>query len=112
MTSTHKVPKKITAILAIVFLLPALYIFGIWFKIFNLNSDLNQAEKISAFTAHFPSGLNDIKMITYLSIACCIVAMVLAAKSFKQPIIFLRVSMFITVFVAALILVLDVSQMM
>ena len=112
MTKTHQQHKKTTAILAIVFLLPALYIFGVWLKVFNFNSDLNQAEKIAAFTGYFPKGLNDIKIITYFSMACCIVAMVLAAKSFKHPLVFLRVAMFITVIAAALIFVVDLSNLL
>lgn len=112
MTKTHKAHKKTTAILAIIFLLPALYIFGLWLQVFNFSSDLNQAEKVAAFTGYFPKGLNDIKIITYFSMACCIVALILAAKSFKHPLVFLRIAMFITVIVAALIFIVDLSQLM
>ncbi len=110
MTSTHKVPKKITAILAIIFLLPALYIFAIWTKAFN--QDISQPQKISLFTDHFPGFLNDYKIILYISIACCIIAMILAAKSFKQPLVSLRIAMWLTVIIAALIFFLNVFQLL
>ncbi len=110
MTSTHKVPKKITAILAIVFLLPALYIFGIWIKVFN--RDITQAQKISEFTEHFPSFLSEYKMILYISIACCLIAMVLAAKSFKQRLLSLRIAMWLTVMLASLIFFLNIFQLL
>ncbi len=110
MTSTHKIPKKITAILAIVFLLPALYIFGIWIKVFN--RDITQAQKISEFTEHFPSFLSEYKMILYISIACCLIAMVLAAKSFKQRLLSLRIAMWLTVMLASLIFFLNIFQLL
>ncbi len=110
MTATHKVPKKITAILAIVFLIPAVYIFAIWSKIFA--DDISQSQKISLFTDHFPGFMRDYKIILYTSIACCVVAMVLAAKSFKQPLIALRIAMWLTVIFAALIFFLNIFQLL
>jgi hypothetical protein len=110
MSSTHKVPKKITAILAIVFLIPAVYIFSLWTVAFN--EDVSQSQRISLFTDHFPRFLNDYKSILCVSLACSLIAMVLAAKSFKQPIIALRIAMWITVIVAALIFFLDIFQLL
>jgi len=110
MTSTHKVPKKITAILALVFLLPSLYIFGIWLKVFR--QDISPSQKISSFTDYFPSLMNDYKGILVISIVFCVLAMILAAKSFKQPLLFLRILMWLTVIVAALIFFLTVFQLL
>ena len=110
MSSTHKVPKKITAILAIVFLLPALYIFGLWINAFS--KDISTPQKINEFTDHFPSPLNDYKVIMYISIACCLTAMVLAAKSFKQRLLLLRIAMWLTVMVASLIFFLNIFQLL
>lgn len=112
MTSTHKLPKKITAVLAIIFLLPALYIFAIWIQVLNANAESSQAEKVSIFKSYFPAFIANGNLITYISMVCCIAAMILASKSFKQPIIFLRIMMFITVIAAALMLLLDIFQMM
>ena len=109
MTSTHKVPKKITAFLALIFLAPALYIFIVWLNAFN--QDISQTQKISLFTSHFVI-LNDYRSLLYVTVACSIVAMIFAAKSFKQPIIGLRIAMFVTVIVAALIFFLIVFQLL
>lgn len=109
MSSSHKVPKKITAVLALACLLPAAYIFAIWSRVFS--QDLSQAQKISSFTDHFPAFLNDYKTIIYTSIAFSVIAMVLAAKSFKQPIVALRIAMWLTVIIAALIFFLDIFQL-
>lgn len=110
MTSTHKVPKKITAILAIIFLIPALYIFVLWMKAFK--QDITPAQKIMEFTDQFPIFLSDYKLILYFSMACCLVAMILAAKSFKQPLLLLRIAMWLTVMLASLIFFLDVFQLL
>lgn len=108
MTSTHKAPKKITAVLAIVFLLPAVYIFAVWINVFN--HDLTQPQKIVEFTEHFP--VNDIKIIIYFSMGCCIAAMILAAKSFKQRLVSLRIAMWLTVMLASLIFFMDMFQLL
>jgi len=70
MTSTHTLPKKITAVFALIFLVPPVYIFAIWSKVFS--QDITQAQKISSFSDHFPAFLRDYKIILYFSIACCI----------------------------------------
>jgi len=109
MTSTHKVPKKITAILAIVFLLPALYIFGLWINVFS--QDISPVQKVTEFTEHFPSLMSDYKLIMYISMACCLTAIVLAAKSFKQRLLSLRIAMWLTVMIASLIFFLNIFQL-
>ena len=110
MTKTHKAPKKITAILAIIFLLPALYIFILWANIFG--KYITQAQKVVEFTEHFPAFIADYKLILYISIACCVIAMALAAKSFKQRLLSLRIAMWLTVMVASLIFFLDIFQLL
>ena len=110
MTSTHKTPKKITAVVAIVFLLPALYIFGLWINVFR--QDLTPAQKITDFTGHFPSFMSDYRMIIYISMACCLAAIVLAAKSFKQHLVSLRVAMLLTVMIASLIFFVNLFQLL
>lgn len=108
--STHKVPKQITAVFAILFLLPALYIFIIWINAFN--QDISSSQKISSFTDHFPRSFNNYKAILYISVACSIIAMILAAKSFKQRIVALRIALWLTVIIAALIFFMNVFQLL
>jgi hypothetical protein len=110
MTSTHKVPKKITAILAIVFILPAVYILGLWINVFG--HDITQAQKVEEFTGHFPSFIRDPKLITFISMASCIIAVIFAAKSFKQKLLSLRIAMWLIVMIASLIFFLDIFQLL
>ena len=51
MTSTHKPPKRNTAVLAIIFLLPALYIFAVWINVFQ--QDITTEQKVTEFTEKF-----------------------------------------------------------
>ena len=111
MTSTHQVPKKISAIFAILFLLPALYIFGVWLKIYR-QEDLSIAQKNSLFTNSFPLHINDVKVIHYLCMAFAIVAIILAAKSFRQKKLFLRIIMMLTVLIGALIFFMNIFQVL
>ena len=110
MTKTHKAPKKVIAVLAIVFLLPAVYIFAVWIKAFN--QDITQAQKVVEFTDRFPSFIGSYNMVVYISMAFCIAAMILAAKSFKQPLLSLRIAMWLVVMAASLILFVDLFQLL
>jgi hypothetical protein len=109
MTATHNVPKKITAVLALVFLLPAVYIFAIWLKVYSPQDD-SIARKDALFTSYFPGQINDVSILHYISIAFCITAIILAAKSFRQKNLLLRIAMMLTVLVASLIFFLNVFQ--
>jgi len=109
MTATHNVPKKITAILALIFLIPAVYIFGVWLKAYS-PPDESIAQKDALFTSYFPGQINNVNILHYISMAFCITAIILAAKSFRQKNLLLRIAMMLTVFVAALIFFLNVFQ--
>ena len=111
MTSTHSFPKKITAIFAIIFLVPALYIFSVWVKVYR-QYDESIAQKDSSFSSHFPGQINDVNIIHYVSMAFCLTAIILAAKSFRQKSLVLRILMMLTVFVASLIYFLNVFQVL
>jgi hypothetical protein len=110
MTSTHIVPKKITAVFAVIFLLPALYIFILWLNAFK--GDGSDAQKINIFTDNFSGIFKDYKTILLISITCCVISMVLAAKSFKQRLVSLRIAMLLTVIIAALIFFLHFFQLL
>jgi len=109
MTSTHKPPKRNTAVLAIIFLLPALYIFAVWINVFQ--QDITTEQKVTEFTEKFPSFMADYKTIFYISMASCLAALVLAAKSFKQRMVSLRIAMLLTVMIASLIFFVDLFQL-
>lgn len=108
MTSTHKIPKKLDAILAILFIIPPLYIYIIWVTVASDNN--SQIQNVKAFTDHFPRFVSDVVTLAIISIICCIVALIFAAKSFKQPILFLRITSWLVVIIGAFLLFLNLFQ--
>jgi hypothetical protein len=91
-------------------MLPAVYIFGLWINVFTM--DITPAQKVVEFTEQFPLPVNDYKIIIYISLACCLAAMVLAAKSFKQRLLSLRIAMWLTVMIASLIFFVHLFQLL
>lgn len=110
MSSTHKVPKKTMAIVAILFLVPAVLIFILWINVFK--QDITTSRKLQEFTDNFPALIRDYNLIMVLSICCCLTAMILAAKSFKQPLLSLRIAMWLTVMLATLIFFFNIFQLL
>ncbi|MDQ6762996.1 MAG: hypothetical protein M3015_10275 [Bacteroidota bacterium] len=111
MTTTYHIRSKATAILATIFLLPALVFFIIWLSVGLQGSGLNEEEKLSAYLGYFPGFMHNFKMIHIISVVCCLIAIVLAAKSFRKRLLSVRVLMLLTVLAAFLILLFDIYQM-
>lgn len=112
MTTKSHVPSKVTAIIAIVFLLPALILFIMWSSIGLQVSGLNAAEKISAYLEKFPPVLQNFTVLNIISIVCCLLATIFAARSFRKRVLSVRIVMMLTVLVAMFILLFDISQML
>ncbi len=111
MTTRSHVPSKVTAIIAMVFLLPPLILFIMWSSIGLQGSGLNAAEKISAYLNKFPAGLQNFNAIHIISIVCCLLATVFAARSFRKRLLSVRILMMLTVLVAMFILLFDIYQL-
>jgi Mn2+/Fe2+ NRAMP family transporter len=110
MTSSH-MSRKITAGLAIAFLLPALIFFIMWSTIGLRVSGINEQEKMATYIGYFPAWLQNIRTIHVVSIICCIMAIILAGRSFSKNLLSVRVLMFLTVVAAFFILLFDIYQM-
>lgn len=110
MTTTHTVPKKITAILSLIALLPAIYIFSMWLKVYP-QKDLSAAHQDTLFRDSFPGNL-DVKTLLYICMAFCLLSIFLAAKGFRQRELYLRIVMMITVIIAAFIFFMSVFQVL
>lgn len=108
MTSTHKIPKKIDAILAILFIIPPVYIYIIWITVASDNN--SQIQNVKAFTNHFPPIVSSIISLALISISCCILALIFAAKSFKQPLLLLRITSWVVVIIGSFLLFLNIFQ--
>jgi hypothetical protein len=111
MSTKSHVPSKITAALAIIFLLPPLVLFIMWSSIGIKYSGLSQGDKTDVYIGYFSGWLKNINTIHIISIVCCLIAIILATRSFKKHLLSIRVLMLITVLVAIFILLFDISQM-
>lgn len=110
MTKKSHMPSKVTAIIAMVFLLPALVLFIMWSSIGLQGSGLNAKEKISIYLAKFPVAMQNLYTIHVISIVCCLLAIGFAARSFRKHLLSIRILMMLTVLVAMFILLFDVYQ--
>ncbi len=111
MSTKSHVSRKVTAALAIIFLLPPLLMFIMWSSIGLRYSGMDAGDQMDTYLDYFPGWLNNINTIHAISIVCCIIAIVLAARSFKKHLLSVRVLMLFTVLVSIFIILFDIYQM-
>ncbi|MEO8961833.1 MAG: hypothetical protein ABI325_08130 [Ginsengibacter sp.] len=111
MSTKSRVPRRLTAALAILFLLPPLVLFIMWSSIGLRYSGIDAEEKIDTYLTFFPEWLKNINIIHAISLVCCIIAILLAARSFKKHLLSVRVLMLLTVLAAIFIILFDIYQM-
>lgn len=112
MSTKSHVSNRFTAVLAIIFILPALVLFAMWSTIGLRFSGLRRYEQIDYFMDYFPNWLQSMATIHAISIICCVIAITLAARSFKKKLLWVRVMMLMVVIVAIFIIMFDIYQMM
>ena len=110
--STAPAPKKTYELIAIIFLLPALYIQVKWLQVFYESNSLSPSARTSTFLDEFPSMIASVRLIALLSLLFSVAAVVFASRSFNQPKIVWRVSSFIVVMIGSLIALLSIFQLM
>jgi len=111
MTKTSLVSRSVTATLAIVFLIPALVLFIMWSSIGLQVSGISDHEKMGIYMDYFPAWLHNITEIHIISLVCCLIAIILATRSFSKHLLSIRVLMLVTTVVAVFIILFDVFQM-
>ena len=111
MSTKSHVSRKVTAALAIIFLLPPLIMFVMWSSIGLRYSGIDADEQMDTYLDYFPEWLKNINTIHAISIVCCIIAIVLAARSFKKHLLSVRVLMLLTVLASIFIILFDIYQM-
>jgi hypothetical protein len=111
MTKTSHVSRKWTAAFAIAILLPALIFFIMWSSIGIRFSGMSDNDKMDTYLGYFPSWLQNVNMIHIISLICCVLAILLASRSFKKHLLSIRVLMLMTSLVAIFIILFDIFQM-
>lgn len=108
-TSSH-VSRTWTAVIAIIFLIPALVLFFMWISIGMRYADIGDGEKMDTYISYFPGWLSNINIIHTISIVCCFVSIALATRSFKKHLLSIRILMLLTVLAAIFVLLFDTYQ--
>ena len=109
--STVAAPKKTYELIAIAFLIPALYIQVKWMMLFMGDSTLSPEARTSTFVESFPV-ISSAVFIALLSLTFSVLAIVFASRSFNQPKIAWRISSFVVVFIGAILALLSIVQML
>src|SRR6185437_3736038 len=111
MSTNSHVKKKVTAFISILFLLPPLILFIMWSSIGIRFPEMNQVEKEEAFLGYFSALFKNIHVVDVISIIFCLIAIVLASRSFQKKLLWLRILMLITVLISIFIILFDISQL-
>lgn len=111
MSTNSHVKKKVTAVISILFLLPALVMFMIWTSIGIRIPDISDVDRQETFLNYFSGLFKDIHVVNIVSIIFCLISVIFASRSFQKRLLSLRLIMLITVLVAIFIILFDVSQL-
>jgi hypothetical protein len=111
MSTNNHLKKKVTAVISILFLLPALVMFMIWTSIGIRVPDVSDVDRQETFLNYFSGLFNNIHVVNIVSIILCLISIIFASGSFQKRLLPLRIIMLITVLVAIFIILFDVSQL-
>jgi hypothetical protein len=101
--------RKIFTLAGLVCISIPVSIQGLW--IYAANSGTNQAKRVAAYHSYFPDFLQGQYALNYLSIAFCLLAIIISAINLKSSGIIEKLNMIILVF-GCLLLFLNLFQMM
>ncbi len=109
--STAPAPKKTYELIAIIFLLPALYLQYRWISIFSGSESTSPSARTARFMDIFPEVFSA-RSIVFICLAFAVLAVVFASKSFNQRKLVWRISSFMVVMLGSLIALLSLFQML
>lgn len=111
MSTNSHVKKKVTAVISIIFLLPPLIQFIMWSSISFRFTNLSDVDKQTTFLGYFSGLFKNLHVVNIISIILCLVAIILASRSFQKRLLSLRIMMLVTVLIAIFIILFDISQL-
>ncbi len=91
MSTNSHVKKKVTATLSMLFLFPALVFFIMWTSIGIRFTDMNEVDKEETFLGYFSGFFKSIHVVDIVSIVLCIIAIILASRSFQKRLLSLQI---------------------
>jgi hypothetical protein len=111
MSTNNHLKKKVTAVISILFLLPAVVMFMIWTSIGIRVPDISNVDRQETFLNYFSGLFKNLHVVNIVSIILCLVSIIFASRSFQKRLLSLRLIMLITVLVAIFIILFDISQL-
>lgn len=112
MTTNAHTSRRLTATLAIIFFLIALVIFIGWSSVGIKYGAVNERDHIDIFLSYFPGWIQNFTGITIFSLICCVIAMVLAGRSYKKRLLSIRVLMLLVVIGSIFLAIFNIAQLM
>ena len=111
MSTNSHVKKKVTAAISIIFLLPPLILFIMWTSIGIRFSGMSDVDRQETFLGYFSGVFKNLHVVNIISIIFCLVAIILASRSFQKRLLSLRILMLITVVISIFIILFNISQL-
>jgi hypothetical protein len=112
MTKKSHATQKKNAMLAAFFLLPALLFTLLWLSVALRYSDLTRSAKIDYFLDYLGGGIDNAKIIFFISMAFCVAALTYASKGFKKNLLSFRIMVLIISLLSIFILLFDIYQVL
>ena len=107
--SNKSLLKRLTLV-SLIFLSIPLIIYGLWTHAFKLGT--TQVERVDIFYSYFPELLQGRYVLAYISIAFCLLTIILSSISLKLSGIFWKTLNIIILIINSLLLLLNLFQLM
>ena len=104
--------KNLFSIIGIIFLLPALWVWGAWIKTVRANPSLPQEEKVEIFLGYFPSFIRTVPVTSYMVLLSCVACIVFSAIGLSRATKPFKIVGIIVIVIASLITLLQLFTMM
>ena len=111
MSTSHYISKKTTAILSVVFFLIPAWFFAVWARLGWKDPEMDVDDKVRIYLSYFPRFLQSVGRIHYISIVCCIMAIIVSAYAYKQHYLYIKILMMLIVLFSFFMLVFNIYQM-
>ena len=110
MKNSNQTSLKIATLVSLICLLIPLIIYGLWIYAFNFGT--TQVERVTIFKDYFPDFLNGRWDTTFISIAFCVVAILLSTLNLKKIKKYWRTLNIFIIVISSLLLLLNLFSMM
>lgn len=111
MTKHKKVPKKFTAILAVIFFVPPLIFFIAYSSISLKYGQINKNDRIDNLLGLLPDWMQNYTVLVIIALIMSVIAIFLASKSYKKKLLSMRVTMLMIVLISIFLVLFYISQL-